>query len=163
MSNSVVPQILCEIANLSPIRPLRSILIKTFLFIWLQIISVFALLQSLFNWLLNGLRKWPMQRTLAPLRRIVLRSMEVIEASQMSLFETAFTKSTPFAVIDRLECGHETTSLLWGFRDLVNAYSDSPWVKARHHRCRECAKAIARNERKPVKSVRLVVQRAVAV
>lgn len=138
-------------------RPLSR---KFYTFLTLQIISVFRLLLSSFNWLLSGLRKWPMQRTLAPLRRIVSRSLEAIEHDQLSLFPKDFDRTTPFAIVDKLVCGHESASLLWDFRDLVNGYSVSPWVKARHHRCHECAKAIARNERKPVQSVRLVAARA---
>ena len=88
-----------------------------------------------------------MRRVLAPLRRIVSRELEVYVASRVRSYPASFV------VHDKLECGHTFTNLNWDIFDLVNAYTESPWVKAVRHRCHECLTLTAK---KPVQSVTTV-------
>lgn len=92
-----------------------------------------------------------MRRTLAPLRKIVARELEVFEFGRNSVHPQSF------AVHDRLECGHIHTSLLWDIFDLLNAYTESPHVRAIRHRCQEC---LTLTQRKPVQSVAAVSKAA---
>ena len=93
-----------------------------------------------------------MRRELAPLRRIISRELEVYATSRVSIHPASFV------VHDKLECGHVHTALNWDIFDLLNAYTESPWVKAVRHRCHECLTLTAK---KPVQSV-TVVKTAVA-
>lgn len=96
-----------------------------------------------------------MLRTLAPLRRIINRELQVFKYDSVR-------KDFPisFAIIDHLECGHEYTCLGWDVFDLLFAYTDNPEVRAKRHRCRPCAELLA--TRKPVQSVALASKRAVS-
>lgn len=87
-----------------------------------------------------------MRRTLAPLRKIVARELEVFEFRRNSVHPQSF------AIHDHMECGHVHTSLLWDIFDLLNAYTESPHVRAIRHRCQECLTLTAK---KPVQSVTL--------
>lgn len=89
-----------------------------------------------------------MQRTLAPLRRIVSRELEVFEYDRIR-------KDLPqsFIINDHLECGHVEVCYSWDIFDLLNAYTTNPQVRAKRHRCKPCASLLA--DRKPVQPVRL--------
>lgn len=94
-----------------------------------------------------------MRRTLAPLRRIVARQLEVFTLDRITGHPCSF------AVHDRMECGHVHTSLLWDIFDLLNGYTESPHVRAIRHRCQECLTLTAK---KPVQSVTLAQPAKVA-
>jgi len=143
MSNSACFHILCKIRSRHFSRTLH-VFLKA------------LLLTSSSFWRAVRLVWTYMQRTLAPLRRIVSRSLEVLENQQRELFPPAFGPTIPFAIIDLLECGHESISLLWDFRDLIDAYTKNPEVKARHHRCRPCLKL--QNKRKQPQSVKAIAR-----
>lgn len=84
-------------------------------------------------------------RTLAPLRKIVSRELEVLRYDRVK-------KELPqsFVIHDHLECGHSQTLLGWGIFDLLDPYTTNPEVKARRHRCHPCASRLAR---KPMATV----------
>lgn len=82
-------------------------------------------------------------RTLAPLRKIVSRELEVFERCP---------KYFIYTLRDILECGHESWSPI-SLIDLLDAYTINPAITARRHRCRPCASLLL--TKKPVKSVAL--------
>lgn len=83
-------------------------------------------------------------RTLAPLRKIMSRELEVSEPRPKYVY---------YSLIDSLECGHRAWSPV-DLADLLNAYTESPVIRARRHRCQPCARLLA--ERKPVQTVTAV-------
>jgi len=124
------------------------------------IISAFTKALRFFHTFLTSLPEFAnylaevMQRTLAPLRKIVSREIEVLSFAHKS------SKPQSFIIHDRLECGHVKTCLSWGIFDLLNAYTDNPEVRARRHRCQPCASLLA--HKKPVQSVGLIAKVGVA-
>lgn len=96
-----------------------------------------------------------MERTLAPLRKIVSRTLEVYVYAKGS-----DTKPQSFVLHDGLECGHEQLCLGWDIFDLLNPYTSNPEVSAKRHRCRPCAQLLA--TRKPMGTVGVPAQVEVA-
>jgi hypothetical protein len=92
-------------------------------------------------------------RVQAPLRRIVRRELEVF-----SFFRNT-ERPAAFAIVDTLECGHESVCYSASFLDLANAYTDHRGITARRHRCQPCL--VISSARKPVASIGL--QRAAGV
>lgn len=75
----------------------------------------------------------------APLRKIVLRELSVFQPDPRN------PKYKIYSLIDVLECGHAQDVYLFnGLRDLLNAYTDSPVIKAKRHRCRPCMNLLAK-------------------
>lgn len=118
-----------------------------------KICKVFPLLPFILSLIWESLRllKMAVNRTLAPLRRIVTREMKVFERQRFGSRHPRL-----FAVIDTLDCGHSFVDHSWSFRDLLCAYvdpTDFPHVTARRHRCHECRDILA--AKKPVRSVQI--------
>lgn len=82
----------------------------------------------------------------APLCRIVSRDLQIWSHHPNG-------QIYQFGLYDLLECGHEQPAGYLTFSDLINPYSESSAMRARRHRCRECAAIVA--SRKPVSSVAL--------
>lgn len=83
----------------------------------------------------------------APLRKVVTR--------RISVHSYYLNSDRPwnFTVYATLDCGHEYREFEWSFLDLVYAYTETPEVNARRHRCHPCRDlALAK---KPVRSVGL--------
>jgi hypothetical protein len=84
---------------------------------------------------------------IAPLRKIVSRELEVYCPDPRN------PKYKIYSLFDTLECGHGQEIYLYGgLQDLTFAYTDSPVIRAKRHRCRPCAQLLAK---KPVQSVSL--------
>jgi hypothetical protein len=82
---------------------------------------------------------WPK----APLRLIVDRVLEPVEVRHPSTL----------MLTDRMECGHVSVHFV-DYRALLNAYTEDATMRARRHRCHDCAAlALAK---KPVRSVAAV-------
>jgi hypothetical protein len=82
----------------------------------------------------------------APLRRIVLRELDILCPDSRNL------KYKIYSLIDTMECGHSSEQYLFnGLLDLVNAYTESPAIRAKRHRCHPCAQLLA--TRKPMQTV----------
>lgn len=88
-----------------------------------------------------------MQLSKSPLRRIVARELVVFEQHRNS------THPRLFALHDHLECGHVRAVLTLDLIDLTNPHSENSEIRARRHRCAECA-AVA-SGKKPVALARL--------
>ena len=87
-----------------------------------------------------------MAHLLAPLRRVVARELDVY------LPDARNPKYKAYFLVDTLECGHVQDVYLWnGLQDVLYAYSDSPAIRAKRHRCRPCASLLA--TRKPMQTV----------
>jgi hypothetical protein len=96
-------------------------------------------------WKLGGLIKVQTSRVLAPLRKVLTREISV---------HTCYLNSDRpwiFTVYATLDCGHEFREYGWCFSDLVNAYTETPEVAARRHRCHPCRDLAV--TKKPVASV----------
>ena len=91
-----------------------------------------------------------LERSLAPLRRIVARELE-----QLQIRPGYFINS----LLDTLECSHQTWHPV-DLADLVNAYTENPLIRARRHRCRPCASLL--QAKKPVSSVGIIAARKTA-
>lgn len=134
----IVSRYFYEFVNLFPLR-------FPFSISW---VSIRALLPRTRTWLLAVV-----SRTLAPLRRIIHRSLEVYAYQRRS------EKPVSFVVHDVLECGHTYTNLDWDIFDLLNGYTQTASVQAKRHRCQLCAAMVVK---KPVQSVALAARAGVA-
>lgn len=77
---------------------------------------------------------------LPPLRKIVSRELDIYQPDPRF-------KNFIYSLIDTLECGHVKQSYLFGgVSDVANAYTLSPVVKAKRHRCRPCAALLAKKK-----------------
>ena len=90
-------------------------------------------------------------RTLAPLRRITSRKL-------FAYVVRIRPRHALCCLRDTLECGHIIECGIDSLRDLMNAYTENSVVRARRHRCHECAALVA--ERKPVQSVAAIAAKA---
>lgn len=104
-------------------------------------------LAQIFKTIFAVLLSLALMRTLAPLRLIVGRELEMLSVNRKGGHPLAFL------VYDRLECGHRVTQFDWTFLDLAHAYTECASVRARRHRCHDCQ--IIAQAKKPVGSVGL--------
>jgi hypothetical protein len=76
----------------------------------------------------------------APLRLIVSRELFVCKPRPTLAYSI-------YSLIDTLECGHSQEVYLFnGLHDLLNAYTETPAVTAKRHRCRPCASLLAKKK-----------------
>lgn len=115
--------------------------------------GLYARVWVAFHIILPLVRKWAERMALAPLRRIASRTLEVFSYHKNG-------RPYQFVIHDALECGHVTTLYDWDILDLIWAYTETPSVRARRHRCVPCAELVA--QRKPVASVGLTAKQEVA-
>lgn len=77
----------------------------------------------------------------APLRRIVAREVSAFQPDSRN------KKYLIYSLIDTLECGHSHEVYLYnGLQDIIFAYTDSPAVSAKRHRCRPCEALLAKKK-----------------
>lgn len=78
---------------------------------------------------------------LAPLRRIILRELDVYHPDPRNL------KYSIYSLVDTMACGHVSEFYLYnGLGDIVNAYTQNPVICAKSHRCRPCASLLAKKK-----------------
>lgn len=120
---------------------------KFLLDLYLSAVSLLYLAATHLKLIFGTLSFLAFVRTFAPLRRIIGRDLEVYA------FHRASGHPLRFVVHDVMECGHVHTDCSISFSDLIDAYSECAVMRARRHRCHDCATlALAK---KPVRSVGL--------